>query len=141
MLQAMNTGHEGSLTTLHANTPRDAVARLETMIMMAGMDLPLNAIREQIASAVDVLIQQSRFSCGARKITYITEITGIESGKLQLQDIYKFDKTGFDLELQKTKGYFGAAGLIPTFLQELKESGLNVDISNSKIMSSKCIFI
>lgn len=129
MLQAMNTGHEGSLTTLHANTPRDAVARLETMIMMAGMDLPLNAIREQIASAVDVLIQQSRFSCGARKITYITEITGIESGKLQLQDIYKFDKTGFDLELQKTKGYFGATGLIPTFLQELKESGLNVDIS------------
>lgn len=129
MLQAMNTGHEGSLTTLHANTPRDAVARLETMIMMAGMDLPLNAIREQIASAVDVLIQQSRFSCGARKITYITEITGIESGKLQLQDIYKFDKTGFDLELQKTKGYFGATGLIPTFLQELKESGLNIDIS------------
>src|SRR5690606_11963692 len=95
MLQAMNTGHEGSLTTLHANTPRDAIARLETMIMMAGMDLPLNAIREQIASAVDILIQQSRFSCGSRKVTYITEVTGIESGKIQLQDIYRFDKTGF----------------------------------------------
>ena len=96
MLQAMNTGHEGSLSTLHANTPRDAIARLETMIMMAGMDLPLNAIREQIASAVDILVQQSRFSCGSRKITYITEVTGIESGKIQLQDIYKFEKTGLE---------------------------------------------
>ena len=129
MLQAMNTGHEGSLSTLHANTPRDAIARLETMIMMAGMDLPLNAIREQIASAVDVIIQQSRFSCGSRKITYITEVTGIESGKIQLQDIYKFEKTGLDIETQKTKGYFSATGLIPTFLQELKESGFKVDIS------------
>ena len=129
MLQAMNTGHEGSLSTLHANTPRDAIARLETMIMMAGMDLPLNAIREQIASAVDILIQQSRFSCGSRKITYITEVTGIESGKIQLQDIYKFEKTGLDAQSQKTKGQFGATGLIPTFLQELKESGYKVDIS------------
>ena len=129
MLQAMNTGHEGSLSTLHANTPRDAIARLETMIMMAGMDLPLNAIREQIASAVDIIIQQSRFSCGSRKITYITEVTGIESGKIQLQDIYKFEKTGLDIETQKTKGYFSATGLIPTFLQELKESGFKVDIS------------
>ena len=128
MLQAMNTGHEGSLSTLHANTPRDAIARLETMIMMAGMDLPLNAIREQIASAVDILVQQSRFSCGSRKITYITEVTGIESGKIQLQDIYKFEKTGLDAESQKTKGQFGATGLIPTFLQELKESGYKVDI-------------
>lgn len=129
MLQAMNTGHEGSLTTLHANTPRDAIARLETMIMMAGMDLPLNAIREQIASAVDILIQQSRFSCGSRKITHITEVTGIESGKIQLQDIYKFDKTGFDPESHKTRGYFSATGLIPTFLQELQESGIKVDIT------------
>jgi len=129
MLQAMNTGHEGSLSTLHANTPRDAIARLETMIMMAGMDLPLNAIREQIASAVDILVQQSRFSCGSRKITYITEVTGIEIGKIQLQDIYKFEKTGLDAESQKTKGQFGATGLIPTFLQELKESGYKVDIS------------
>lgn len=129
MLQAMNTGHEGSLTTLHANTPRDAIARLETMIMMAGMDLPLNAIREQIASAVDILIQQSRFSCGSRKITHITEVTGIESGKIQLQDIYKFDKTGFDPDSQKTKGYFSATGLIPTFLQELLEYGIKVDIT------------
>ena len=129
MLQAMNTGHEGSLSTLHANTPRDAIARLETMIMMAGMDLPLNAIREQIASAVDIIIQQSRFSCGSRKITYITEVTGIESGKIQLQDIYKFEKTGLDIETQKTRGYFSATGLIPTFLQELKESGFKVDIS------------
>ena len=129
MLQAMNTGHEGSLSTLHANTPRDAIARLETMIMMAGMDLPLNAIREQIASAVDILIQQSRFSCGSRKITYITEVTGIESGKIQLQDIYKFEKTGLDAGSQKTKGKFGATGLIPTFLQELRESGYKIDIS------------
>lgn len=129
MLQAMNTGHEGSLTTLHANTPRDAIARLETMIMMAGMDLPLNAIREQIASAVDILIQQSRFSCGSRKITHITEVTGIESGKIQLQDIYKFNKTGFDPDSQKTKGYFNATGLIPTFLQDLLEYGIKVDIT------------
>lgn len=133
MLQAMNTGHEGSLTTLHANTPRDAIARLETMIMMAGMDLPLNAIREQIASAVDIIIQQSRFSCGARKITYITEVTGIESGKIQLQDIYRFDKTGFDLELQKTKGMFNPTGLIPTFMQELNEFGIKMDISKFQV--------
>jgi pilus assembly protein CpaF len=93
------------------------------------MDLPLNAIREQIASAVDILIQQSRFSCGSRKITHITEVTGIESGKIQLQDIYKFDKTGFDPDSQKTKGYFSATGLIPTFLQELLEYGIKVDIT------------
>lgn len=129
MLQAMNTGHEGSLTTLHANTPRDALARLETMILMAGMDLPLSAIREQITSAVDVIIQQSRFSCGARKVTYITEVTGIESGKIQLQDIYKFEKEGFDLEKNSIKGYHKAQGTLPTFMQDVRESGFNIDIS------------
>ncbi|MBF7683651.1 Flp pilus assembly complex ATPase component TadA [Acinetobacter sp. B5B] len=129
MLQAMNTGHEGSLTTLHANTPRDALARLETMILMAGMDLPLSAIREQITSAVDVVIQQSRFSCGSRKVTYITEITGIESGKIQLQDIYKFEKEGFDLEKNSIKGSHKAQGTLPTFMQEVQESGFNIDIS------------
>ncbi|MCF9047106.1 ATPase, T2SS/T4P/T4SS family [Acinetobacter nectaris] len=129
MLQAMNTGHEGSLTTLHANTPRDALSRLETMILMAGMDLPLSAIREQITSAVDIIIQQSRFSCGARKVTYITEVTGIESGKIQLQDIYKFEKEGFDLEKNSIKGTHKAQGTVPSFIQEVQEAGFNINIA------------
>jgi pilus assembly protein CpaF len=85
MLQAMNTGHDGSLNTLHANSPRDGLARLETMVLMAGMDLPWSAIREQVASAVDIVVQQSRFACGARIITSITEVTGMEGGKSQLR--------------------------------------------------------
>src|SRR6266446_6295779 len=118
MLQAMNTGHEGSLTTLHANTPRDALARLETLILMAGMDLPINAIREQIASAVDVIVQQTRFSCGSRKVTSIAEITGMESGRIQLQELFRFDQKGYD-DKGKVMGGFSGCEAIPSFYDEL----------------------
>ena len=94
MLQAMNTGHDGSLTTLHANTPRDAIARLETLTLMSGMDLPIRTIREQIASAVDVIVQQSRLTDGSRKITYITEVAGMEGETVVMTDIFKFVQTG-----------------------------------------------
>ena len=107
MLQAMNTGHDGSLTTLHANTPRDALSRLETLVLMAGMDLPLSAIREQIASAVDILVQQTRFACGSRKITSITEVTGIENGRLQMQEIFGFNHSGYGAD-GKIRGSFVA---------------------------------
>lgn len=128
MLQAMNTGHEGSLTTLHANTPRDALARMETMILMAGMDLPLAAIREQIVSAVDIMVQQTRFSCGTRKITYITEVTGIESGKIQIQDLFKFQKERLD-DKGRVIGHFRHCDAIPSFYDELVEAGVVLDRS------------
>lgn len=133
MLQAMNTGHEGSLTTLHANTPRDGLARLETMVLMAGMDLPLTAIREQICSAVDIVVQQTRFSCGSRKVTSITEITGIESGKIQLQELFKFVSKGYGnpsaIGTGKVQGYFSACGLVPTFYEELRAAGADLDMT------------
>jgi len=133
MLQAMNTGHEGSLTTLHANTPRDGLARLETMVLMAGMDLPLAAIREQICSAVDLVVQQSRFSCGSRKVTSITEVTGIESGKIQLQEIFKFVSKGYGNPAVpgtgKVQGYFSACGLVPTFYEDLRAAGADLDMT------------
>lgn len=125
MLQAMNTGHEGSLTTLHANTPRDALSRLETMILMAGMDLPLTAIREQIVSAIDIIVQQTRFNCGSRKITYITEVSGIEGGTIQLQDLFVYKKTGYDSDA-RIKGYFMAQDAIPSFYQDLVDSGISL---------------
>lgn len=130
MLQAMNTGHEGSLTTLHANTPRDAIARLETMVMMAGMDLPLSAIREQITSAVDIIVQQTRFACGTRMVTSITEVTGMESGKIQLQEIFRFHNQGYTGENGKVRGHFGGCDLVPSFYEELRASGqdLRLDI-------------
>lgn len=128
MLQAMNTGHDGSLTTAHANSPRDALARLETMVLMAGMDLPISAIREQVASAVNVIVQQSRFPCGSRKIVKITEVVGIEHNTIQLQDIFVFKQTGRD-EQGKVQGKFEATGFIPTFYEELGEIGMDVDLS------------
>ncbi len=128
MLTAMNTGHDGSLTTAHANTPRDCLARIEVMVMMAGLDLPIRAIREQIASAIRFVIQQSRFSCGSRKITYITEITGMEGDIIQMQDIYVFKQEGFGAD-GKVKGKFTPTGAIPDFYQDLKERGLDVDLS------------
>jgi pilus assembly protein CpaF len=131
MLQAMNTGHEGSLTTLHANTPRDALARLETMVLMAGMDLPLTAIREQIASAVDLIVQQTRFSCGSRKVTCITEITGMESGKIQLQDVFRFVNRGYAGErgAHRVQGYFTGCGMVPTFYEELRATGAQLEMN------------
>ncbi len=128
MLQAMNTGHEGSLTTLHANTPRDALARLETMILMAGMDLPLAAIREQITSAVDIIVQQTRFSCGSRKVVNIVEVTGIESGKIQLLELFKFENKGFGAD-GKTHGYFNGCDQVPSFYEDLIDMGFGVDHS------------
>jgi len=128
MLQAMNTGHEGSLTTLHANTVRDALARLETMVLMAGMDLPLVAIREQITSAVDIIIQQSRFACGSRLVTNIAEITGMESGKIQLQEIFRFESQGYTGPDHKVAGTFTGCGMVPSFYEELRATGHPLDV-------------
>jgi pilus assembly protein CpaF len=128
MLQAMNTGHDGSLTTAHANTPRDLIARLEVMVMMAGMDLPSKAIREQVASAVDIVVQQTRFSDGSRKIVNITEITGTEGDMVQMQDIFRYQQQGFD-DKGKVKGYFHATGRVPEFYEDLRSRGLAVDMS------------
>jgi len=127
MLQAMNTGHDGSLTTAHANNPRDMLARLETMVLMAGLDLPVSAIREQIASAIDIVVQQTRFACGTRKITHITEVTGVESGRIQLQDIFEFKQTGVDAA-GKTQGYFTGCGFVPEFYESLRRIGVPLDI-------------
>jgi pilus assembly protein CpaF len=128
MLTAMNTGHDGSLTTAHANTPRDVVSRLEVMVMMAGMDLPQRAIREQIASAVHIVVQQSRLADGSRKVTHISEITGIESGTVQINDIFLFNQTGFDTE-GKVIGEFKATGMVPQFYERLRNQGIEVDMS------------
>lgn len=128
MLTAMNTGHDGSLTTVHANTPRDVVSRLEVMVMMAGMDLPAKAIREQIASAVNIVVQQSRLADGSRKVTHISEITGMESGTVQLNDIFLYNQKGFDAE-GKVVGAFEATGLVPQFYEKLRSRGIDVDMS------------
>jgi pilus assembly protein CpaF len=130
MLQAMNTGHDGSLTTLHANTPRDALARLETMVLMAGMDLPLSAIREQVASAIHLIVQQTRFACGTRMVTSVTEVTGIESGKLQLQELFRFVNLGYGSgEHSRIRGYFTGCDMAPTFYESLRFSGRALDMS------------
>jgi len=128
MLQAMNTGHEGSLTTIHANTPRDAIARMETMIMMAGFDLPLKAMRTQIASAVDLVVQATRLQGGSRKITYITEIVGMEQDTVVMQDIYKFEKEGID-ENGRAYGNFSSTGVRPTFMSRLESAGVRLPSS------------
>ncbi|MES2832734.1 MAG: ATPase, T2SS/T4P/T4SS family [Pseudomonadota bacterium] len=133
MLQAMNTGHEGSLTTLHANSARDGLARLETMVLMAGMDLPLQAIREQIASAVHIVVQQTRFSCGSRKVTGISEITGMESGKIQLQELFKFVNQGYTGTGGKVQGYFTGCDLVPSFYEELRAFGNDLDLGIFKL--------
>lgn len=127
MLQAMNTGHDGSLTTLHANTPRDAIARLENMVLMAGMDLPQRAIREQIASAVHLIVQQSRLRDGSRRVTYITEVTGMESGIITLQDIFIYKQTGYTRE-GKIIGSYVATGVVPKFYDDLRERGIKLDM-------------
>lgn len=123
MLQAMNTGHDGSLTTGHANSPRDMLSRLETMVLMAGMDLPVRAIREQIASAVDLILQQSRLQDGSRRITHLTEVQGMEGDVITLQDIFVFDQTGRDSS-GKITGYFKPTGIRPKFLGKLAANGI-----------------
>ncbi len=127
MLQAMNTGHDGSLTTLHANTPRDALSRMETMVLMAGMDLPVKAIREQIASAVHLIVQQTRFSDGSRRLSYITEISGMEVDIVTLQDIFYFKQEGFT-EDGKVRGRYVASGFVPKFYDELQRRGIPVNM-------------
>lgn len=128
MLQAMNTGHDGSLTTAHANSPRDMLRRLEVMVLMAGMDLPVTAIREQVASAVDIVIQQTRYGDGSRRVSCIAEVTGIESNTIQLTDIFRYRQTGFD-DQGRVQGYFEATGVVPTFYEELRSRGVEVDMS------------
>ncbi|MCR4401993.1 MAG: CpaF family protein [Firmicutes bacterium] len=123
MLQAMNTGHDGSLTTGHANSPRDMLARLETMVLMAGMDLPLRAIREQISSAVDLIVHQARLRDGSRKITHLTEVQGMEGDVITMQDIYVFEQTGVD-EQGRVTGRFKATGIRPKFLERFEAMGI-----------------
>lgn len=123
MLQAMNTGHDGSLTTIHANTPRDAVARLETMALMANLNLPEIAIRQQIASAVAIIVQISRMSDGKRRITHVTEITGMAGDVVSMQDIFVFEKSGID-PAGRVLGRFRATGVSPKFAEKLKTSGI-----------------
>jgi pilus assembly protein CpaF len=127
MLQAMNTGHDGSLTTVHANTPRDAVGRLEVMVGMGNANMSVRSIRQQVASAVDVFVQVARFSDGARRITHITEVTGMEGDLVTLQDIFAFDKRGLT-EDYKVRGMFRATGVRPKFYERLQACGLNVPL-------------
>ncbi len=128
MLQAMNTGHEGSMTTVHANNPRDAVARIETMITMGGVDMPLKALRHQFSSAVNLIIQASRLQGGPRKITYITEVMGMEGDKVIMQDIFVFVKDGVD-ESGRAFGHFEATGVRPSFLDRFQQSGIRLPSS------------
>jgi pilus assembly protein CpaF len=125
MLQAMNTGHDGSISTIHANAPRDALARLETMVLMAGFDLPARAIREQVSSALNVILQVARLSDGSRKIVKVSEVTGMEGDVVVMQDIFVFEKQGMDEE-GKVKGQFRATGVRPKFLDVIHSAGLHL---------------
>lgn len=127
MLQAMNTGHDGSLTTVHANSPRDCISRLEVMVMMSGMDLPVQAIREQISSAVHLIVQQSRFSCGTRRVTSIAELTGIENGRVQMGEIFRFQQKGYGSD-GRVQGSLVPTGVIPELYEHLRDRGIDVDI-------------
>jgi pilus assembly protein CpaF len=127
MLQAMNTGHDGSLTTVHSNSPRDTLSRIETMVLMAGFDLPVRAIREQIAAAVDLIIHVSRLKDGTRRVTHVTEVEGMEGEIITLQDIFAFDYgAGYD-EHGKSRGSLRSKGLRPKFLDKLTDYGVTVD--------------
>jgi len=128
MLQAMNTGHDGSLTTVHANSPRDSLSRLETMVLMSGMDLPMRAIREQITSAINIVVQLSRFPDGSRKVTHITEITGMEVDIVSMQHIFEFRQEGFDAD-GRVRGRYVATGMVPRFYDDLQKRGIRVDMS------------
>lgn len=127
MLQAMNTGHDGSLTTVHANSPRDVISRLETMVLMSGMDLPSRAIREQIASAVDIIIHESRLSDGSRRVTAISEVTGLEGSQIVMQEIFSFAQTGVDAN-GRIIGEMRATGAVPTWIDQVRSRGIDVDM-------------
>nr|WP_246284165.1 CpaF family protein [Nocardioides perillae] len=127
MLQAMNTGHDGSICTLHSNGPRDTLSRMETMVLMAGMDLPVRAIREQVASAVDLIVHQTRFKDGTRRITHLTEVERMEGDVITLQDIFVFDHgAGFDAE-GRSRGTLRSTGLRPKFLEKMAHANVTVD--------------
>ena len=126
MLQAMNTGHDGSLTTAHANSPRDLLSRLETMVLMAGMDLPVKAIREQVSSAVDLVVQQSRLPDGSRRVTSISEVLGMEGDIITLQELFMFETEGKTDTAGRFKGNFRAAGIRPRCLGKIKSNGVAV---------------
>jgi len=119
----MNTGHDGSMTTTHANSPRECIARLETLTLMAGMDLPVKAIREQIAGAVNLIVQISRMSDGTRKVISITEVSGIQGDIITLAEIFRFKETGYDKN-RKIQGIFQATGTVPSFIQKLADKGV-----------------
>ncbi len=123
MLQAMNTGHEGSLTTVHSNTARDSLSRLETMVMMSGMELPVKAIREQIASAIDIIVHQARFRDGSRKIVNISEVLGMEGDIITMQDIFVYESHGFD-EMGRIKGTYTGMGIIPQIVDKIRDNGI-----------------
>jgi pilus assembly protein CpaF len=130
MLQAMNTGHDGSLATVHANSPKDSLARIETMVLMSGMDLPVKAIREQVASAIDMIIHQTRLKDGTRRITQVTEVLGMAGGdhsdRIELQDIFRFDfQAGLD-QHNRFRGTLVPTGVRPRFLQKLADAGISV---------------
>ena len=128
MLQAMNTGHDGSLSTGHANTPRDMISRLETMVLMAGLDLPIRAIREQIANAIDIIVQQSRLKDGTRKITHITEVLGMEGDTIVLQDLFTYRETGISAD-GIINGKFVSSGIRPSFTEQMELNGFELPAS------------
>jgi pilus assembly protein CpaF len=125
MLQAMNTGHDGSLTTAHANSPRDAIARIENMVLMAGLDLPVRAIREQVASALDLIVHVSRLADGSRKVTHVTEVVGMEGQTVTLQDVFLFQQTGVDAR-GKVQGHVVSTGLRPHFIDRFEARGIHL---------------
>jgi pilus assembly protein CpaF len=127
MLQAMNTGHDGSLTTVHANSPRDVISRLEVMTLLAGLEIPVSAIREQVASAVDVIVQQMRLADGSRRITSIVEVTGVENGTVQLLELFRFARVGFE-EDGRVIGHYTACNAVPTFYEDLRSAGAALEL-------------
>ncbi len=124
MLQAMNTGHDGSLTTAHSNSPRDSLRRIETMVLMSGADLPLRAVREQIASAFDLVVHLERLGDGSRKIVAITEVQGLEGDVVVMQDVFRYHQTG--MADGHVEGYFSAAGIRPQCMERIEETGIQL---------------
>jgi len=125
LLQALNTGHEGSLSTIHANTPRDCLNRFETMTMMSGVEIPQRAIREQVAGAVDLIIQITRLADGSRRVTSITEVVGMEEGVISLQEIFRFQQTGV-AENRRILGYHTATGVLPRIVKKIEVDGISL---------------
>ncbi len=134
MLQAMNTGHDGSITTIHANSPRDALSRLETMVLMAGVELPVRAIRDQVASALDLVVQQARMRDGSRRIVAISEVSGLEGDVITLQDLFTFDYSAGRDNTGRFRGGLVSTGLRPKFATTLHDQG--IDLPSSIFMRS-----